>query len=289
MKRKQRTLVSALAVLAAIFLCSLGLGAKVRAASSKSNGNQQSSQKTTSNQNAPRQQAVQKSQPVQFNEDWTSIPASFKGDDIIALAKSLDIEKGEFENLATYHNRLNIIAERKEKYVFLVKLLSDSLDVQYDAELEQYEFFPYHGIGGADVTVHSINSRKNGMRCETDYGIHLSNESFYRDSNLIGGNTNYPPRYSPPSPLIDSFKISSSDARKYKNKFKVMLIVRLIPFYPMYGWKYANRYYDRGFDNIMDDLNGGAYILIRRRISVHLESVWLYNELDNKVIAKHVY
>jgi len=223
----------------------------------------------------------------QFQESWTSIPTAFKGDDFVALAKSLDAHKGEFESDNMFVARLNGIANKKEKYVFLI----DS-KAQYDANLEKYDVV--FGFNVYDIYKNSISitdkvlSDAAGAKYEDRYRAVVTNESLYYEEK--------PTSLSIPPILKRTLAIPLAEAQKYKGKIKWALIVKLGPeiIGTLSKYSYIDRYetHNRYFVKVInlptdkEKLLYGIQLIIIHNIFVNLESIWLYNDLDGKIIEK---
>jgi hypothetical protein len=207
-----------------------------------------------------------------FQENWTHVPKAFKGNDIVSLAKSLSSPKGEFESTAAYEERLGALVRKTGRCAFVYSCLDD-----YDADKESYSI----KLGeSSTIPLHYKDKRTDMYLERTSYKITLTSAVHFQRQ----------------------FAISPIYAPKYKGKFRIILIGNIVPFgkRPSTGFDglgtthIVNSFYcHRSSSYAFTDMELIELRVIRNNarsyehfVSFQLDSIWLYNELDGKIIEK---
>ena len=161
----------------------------------------------------------------------------------------------------------------------------DSMQEKYDVV---FGFNVYDIYKNSISITDKVLTDAAGAKYEDRYRAVVTNESLYYEEK--------PTSLSIPPILKRTLAIPLAEAQKYKGKIKWALIVKLGPeiIGTLSKYSYIDRYetHNRYFVKVInlptdkEKLLYGIQLIIIHNIFVNLESIWLYNDLDGKIIEK---
>lgn len=92
----------------------------------------------------------------EFDARWKVLPKTFKGDNIVQIAKSLDTKKGEFESTEAFNARMAKLALTDRALFFFCDGIP--LGVEYDVDAKEFSF----SRKSYDVHLEVAKIEKNG-------------------------------------------------------------------------------------------------------------------------------
>jgi hypothetical protein len=242
-----------------------------------------------------RQSASQPKDQV-FQTSWSTIPATYKGDDIVALIQALSVERGSFESTVEYNDRLEYIAVQKEKYAFFADPDLEELynfEVKYNPDKRCYDIVIFSDWR-TSLLLRQIEKERDATEKQSafgtkkplldsivnNYSIHLMNESMHgpigMEKVLFEG----------------TIKVSPEDAPKYKNRIKIILLARIVPSAKIEGDSpidvlSENPYYSRSYQQtdvvLPRPINATEYT---HYLNVNLDTIYFYDSLDRRIIGR---
>lgn len=163
-----------------------------------------------------------------FDLAWKVIPKSFKGDNIVQLAKSLNTKKGEFESTINFNERIKILVPEGKTYTFLCSVNPFSSDYDADSQAFLLSVPSYE----AHLTVFKVDQNGKSWSGTNAFGVKKKVKELKVIEYALA-----PIALNGYSHIKFQFQSSIAKAKEIKKDLGIALIAKLVPS-PHFGKTY---------------------------------------------------